>query len=218
MLPSTGDYTLQVNSSPNEISEYGFELISSERITQPYTLGNEISGSLSKKGNENSYTFEGTAGQKLWLDTLNYSNTGIRAYLITPSGRQLFDQPLNSDRILTRLDETGTYTLRIDSVNAAMGSAIGDAATGYYSLRLLDWANATPIDLNSILTGKFNTTGGEEQLYRFNGEEGQRFYFASIASSDNDYYQLSEGVTIKIRRQIRSGLQPLALADNNLIF
>jgi hypothetical protein len=181
LLPYTGDYTLRLSGNGGGDNTYAFTLVTPERITTNYTLGTSVNSSISEAGEEDYYTFTGTAGQKLWLDSLNYTNGNLTASLITPSGRQLFSQGLSGDRVLTRLDETGTYTLKID--------ANGDI-TGNYGFRLLDWENATPLDLNSLLTGKFDITGGEEQLYRFNGEEGQRLYFASVTSSDNDYYQL----------------------------
>src|SRR6266478_2031884 len=95
---------------------------------------NTYSGTISLPGQEDRFTFTGTAGQRLYYDALDYDFDAINVQLISPSGAIPFvNGNSDSDVGPLTLMETGTYTL--------LQKASGDY-TNDYSFRLLDLAAA----------------------------------------------------------------------------
>jgi hypothetical protein len=92
------------------------------------TLGTEVNGSIAKPGEQDEYTFTGTVGQGLYLDSLG-SLSNLTTQLISPSGTTVFNIPATNDRNPFFLTETGTYRILVDA---------SGAVTGNYSFRLLD--------------------------------------------------------------------------------
>jgi hypothetical protein len=76
------------------------------------------------------------------------------------------------------LKETGDYRLVVD------GAA---DATGTFSFRFLDLANANPTSLDANIEGNFGTSKRETNLYKFAGAEGQEVYFDR---TDGQFLQL----------------------------
>ncbi|AFY54222.1 RHS repeat-associated core domain protein [Rivularia sp. PCC 7116] len=184
-LPTDGEYTLVFagsNSASN--NNYTLKIVTPEFTTTPLSMGETINDEIGEAGEEDTYTFEGTVGQKLWLDEL-LGNSNITATLYSPSGNQVFSSSFgNRDDSYWRppiLEETGTYKLVVD------GSL---DATQAYSFRLLDFADATPIDLDTEITGNFGDSNQQTHLYRFNGSKGQQLYFDQIEGDRYNYYYL----------------------------
>src|SRR6266404_5055270 len=102
---------------------------------------NIYSGTISLPGQEDRFTFTGTAGQRLYYDALDYDFDAINVQLISPSGAIPFvNGNSDSDVGLFTLTESGTYTL--------LQKASGDY-TNDYSFRLLDLAAAPAITYRS---------------------------------------------------------------------
>ncbi|MEH2196766.1 Ig-like domain-containing protein, partial [Nostoc sp.] len=74
-VQTSGEYILAVRgkSAFNEVNSFSFNIIDSLLPTSAYTIGSTASGFI-QKGEQDSYTFNGTAGQQLFYDTLNTSN------------------------------------------------------------------------------------------------------------------------------------------------
>ncbi|MGK7917648.1 MAG: hypothetical protein AB4038_19250, partial [Prochloraceae cyanobacterium] len=170
-------------------NNYALKIVTPVFITEPLTLGQTIRGrKISELGEKDTYTFEGTVGQKLWFDNLQDSSSGIiTGSLYTPSGRYVWSQQLISDHEPTILTEAGTYRFVVD------GS--GDA-TGSYRFRFLDFADAQSINLDNPLDnpiqGNFGVSGNKTNFYRFNGTKGQKLYFDVTAdpAPGNNIYSL----------------------------
>ncbi|MEA5471931.1 putative Ig domain-containing protein [Spirulina sp. 06S082] len=170
-LPSSGEYTVIV--SANE-GNYALDLVTPEIVTQPYQLGEIASSTLSEAGEEDFYTFEADAGQKLWFDSLLSGTNNIQATLYAPSGKVILnshgvgnDSVSNNIPIPLTLDEKGTYSLKIDGVRDA---------TGDYKFRLLDLTDAprVPQESNRV-SGDLEPSS--TRVYRFSGVKGQPLYF-----------------------------------------
>jgi hypothetical protein len=169
-LPGTGQYLLAMQGNGASDVNYKFRIVTPEFVTTPLVLGETKNGIISEKGEQDTYTFNGTAGQQLFYDALNTNNPGLTIKLYSPSGREVYNAPIEYDRGLDgglTLTETGTYRLVIDG---------NESASGNYSFRLLDKAAATAINLNTDITGTFAPSSIETDLYRFSGAAGQYIY------------------------------------------
>ena len=129
-------------------NDYKLRIVTPEFITIPMIIGININGSISEVGEQDTYTFEGTAGQQLFYDALG--GDYFRLHFYDPTGRELFNIDSRSDRgsdgSLT-LAMNGTYKVLIDGERDATGS---------YGFRLLDKADATVINLDTDITGTFD--------------------------------------------------------------
>jgi hypothetical protein len=151
---------------------YNFHLATPEFTTQSLTFGETIVGNISRRGERDSYTFEGVAGQQLFFDSLK-GNINLKAKLFSPTGAILFNQDTNLDRSPFILGETGIYRLEIDA---------NWAATGDYSFKLGNSAQAKAIDLGNPIASSLSP-GNEIDLYRLNGTIGQRLFFDLVSPS-----------------------------------
>ncbi|MBD2468818.1 Ig-like domain-containing protein [Nostoc sp. FACHB-145] len=175
-LPGTGEYLLAIGGNNSENPNYTFRLATPIFSNTALNLNQIVNGSISKPGENDTYTFSGTVGQQLFFDALNTNNPNLTVRLFTPSGRQLYNGPVQNDRgpntingIFTgfTLTEAGNYQLVIDGN--------GDSQTNY-SFRLLDKAAATYINLDTDVTGSFTDSSIQSNVYRFNGQAGQYIY------------------------------------------
>ncbi|AFZ10490.1 Rhs family protein (plasmid) [Oscillatoria nigro-viridis PCC 7112] len=182
-LPSSGEYTLVFNGTGQTNNNYNLRMVTPDLVTQPHTIGNTIMGAIGEPGEQDTYTFTGTPGQQLWLDSL-FPSSNITAYLYSPTGKLLLNghnlgDDRNSSDLLT-LTEAGTYTLKVD------GSY---DYTGAYQFRFLDSAAATVTSLDTPIAGNFGTFKREAIAYRFNGTQGQPLYFDStVGDAANNYF------------------------------
>ncbi|QLE56855.1 Ig-like domain-containing protein [Nostoc sp. TCL26-01] len=175
-LTNTGTYLLVLDGyNSNGNTSYSFKVTNSGVVTTTaLTLGNTVSSTISQPGETDEYTFTGTAGQRLYYDGLINNNTStIYAQLISPSGQQVFyNGDADSDRQLLTLTETGTYKLILDGYLDN---------TGDYSFRLLDASAAPTITLDTTVTNTLNP-GLETDIYRINGNAGQKLRFDALIS------------------------------------
>src|SRR6266571_8337637 len=128
-------------------------------------LGGTYNGTISLAGQQDAFTFTGTAGQRLYYDALDYDFDTVNVQLMSPSGAIPFlNGNSDSDVGLFTLTETGTYTL--------LQKASGDY-TNDYSFRLLDLAAAPAITNGVAVTNQLNPQTST-RLYRISGTVGQR--------------------------------------------
>ena len=63
-------------NNPNYSSAtYSFEAFQNVNPTATLTLGTEVTGTIANPGDEATYTFTGTAGQRLYFDGLASAST-----------------------------------------------------------------------------------------------------------------------------------------------
>ena len=98
VLDDADTYTLVIEgTNGNTPVDYSFEVITPDALSDSLTLGNAITSDIREKGEQDIYRFEGTQGQRLFLDTLiNSPNT--QATLVSPSGTKVLDSRLSFDQ------------------------------------------------------------------------------------------------------------------------
>ena len=170
-LQQTGNYTLQVVGS----SSYRHQIIDLGTATN-LSLNTVTNVSLNPNYAATVYKFTGTVGQQLFYDALNSNNPNVSLKLLSPSGRELFNNigaqsDIGVDGGLT-LIESGTYYLVFSNSQGAATNV---------SFRLLDKASATLINLDTDVTGTLANGGIESDLYRFTGTAGQYLYLDAQA-------------------------------------
>ncbi|WP_013334653.1 putative Ig domain-containing protein [Gloeothece verrucosa] len=165
-LSDTGEYTLEVWGVGSGNKNYKLQLITPEFNTVAYTLGETITSQITQKGEQDIYTFTGTAGQWLYFDQFS-GNSNLKARLYSPTGVVEVDDNTDSDWNPVILRETGNYRLIIDGQGET---------TGVYSFALRDRQLATQINLGTTLTEQLNAGNGAK-LYQINGQAGQVLQF-----------------------------------------
>ncbi|MCP9786128.1 beta strand repeat-containing protein, partial [Cyanobium sp. N5-Cardenillas] len=176
-LTRSGSHILYIDSTSTSSIPYSFQLVTPTTTSTPLTLGSAVNGSIGEPGEQDVYTFSGTAGQRLLLDaTVNNSRT-LFATLRSPSGALVINfADTDFDSSLVTLTETGTYQL---SIEGQVGSA---TSTGNYNLQLIDAAAAPVLTLDTETTGTL-TPGAASAFYRFTAAGGQRFAFDNITGT-----------------------------------
>lgn len=172
ILPGDGTYLLAVEgSNPSNNVSYSFQLNTPTFTTTALTLGETISSNIGEAGEEDFYTFEGIAGQRLYFDGI-LGNFNITAQLFSPSGQSLFSSGTNDDRAPFSLLESGTYRLRIDG---------NGATTGDYRFRLVDTATVPTLNFGATNEGSLNP-GTTSQLFKFQGSANQTISLTDLGS------------------------------------
>ncbi len=186
--PANGTYLLALQGAGNEEVNYSFNLITPETTaTEDLTFGEKITGNISELGEEDLYTFTGTMGQTLYFDGISSDNFNLIVNLISPSGqiRRLSSSSSigNDDDLPPRtLTENGIYKLQVDGIGAA---------TGDYSFQILDTANATPFNLDEIVSGSLASNTSD--LFQFEALAGQTLFLDGIGNRDGIYRIYNSG-------------------------
>jgi len=176
-LPSDGEYILALIGAGRANNNYSLRAIAPASSELPLTIGDTITGEIAEVGEQTTYTFEGSANQRLFFDSLAAGNN-VNAILYSPTGVQVWQQETDRDGDPTLLTEEGTYRLVIDGT---------DDTTNPYSFRLLDLAAATATDLDSEIAGNLGPSLREAHLYRFNGSAGQPLFFNRTVGESNGF-------------------------------
>jgi RHS repeat-associated protein len=172
--PATGTYTLTLSSHFGNTGGYQFK-VWNVPVNPPvsFNLGDTVSGTLTVPGEEDFYSFSGTAGQRLYLQMIN--NFGYVFALKTvevfnPDGSVLFGAS-PYDRDTFTVATTGTYKIEVDE-NGLL------AATGPYQFKFWVEPPLTPVPIayNTVVNGNLAVPGEEDQ-YSFSGTAGDRVFF-----------------------------------------
>jgi large repetitive protein len=112
-----GQYTISVTDSSNETDTYAFRFIDLADA-QPISLDSPVSGVLDNAGETQAFSFTVTAGERIYLNTLSFSQGIGSGYaywrLIDPNGNQVFGPDVIGDVGATTLPYAGTYTLLLE--------------------------------------------------------------------------------------------------------
>ncbi|WP_216911979.1 Calx-beta domain-containing protein, partial [Synechococcus sp. CCAP 1479/13] len=183
--PEAGTYLLQIEGNSNTATpvSYSFQLVTPTTTSTPLTLGSVVSGSITELGEQDIYTFSGTAGQRLFFDATVNNTRSILATLRSPSGTSLSFLDADSDGSLITLTEPGSYQLIVE------GQVGNPNSTGDYDFKLIDASNAPLITLGTAITGTLSP-GRESDFYRISGTAGQRLTFDSLAAATGANWRL----------------------------
>jgi hypothetical protein len=170
-LPGNGTYWLAVGNSglTNEAS-FSFRIITPPTTNLALTLGTTVSGQLNEAGEEDRYTFAGTAGQRLYYDGMRFDELYPSVFLLNPSGGIVhINTAAAYDAGPFTLTESGSYTLVLKATTEVTGS---------YGFRLIDVSQspAMPVGFDTPVSGT-NLPASSASVYRFTGTAGQRLFF-----------------------------------------
>jgi YD repeat-containing protein len=176
-LPITGTYTLWVEHSGSNVGSETLQLSSVPAdFTAPITMGGSAvrvpATGNTVLGQNASLTFTATAGQKLDVNLSNATYTPYSACLATlmdPSGNALTSGYCGSGAtspIFVTATSTGTYTIFIDPLGTAVGTATFSLTSSS------DVTGTIAIDGSPVTTT--TTIPGQDARLAFSGTAGQR--------------------------------------------
>ena len=182
-LTQTGTYTLLVEGRyyVGGTASYAFNLQKVSDDTATLALDALINGSIAHVGQRDFYTFTLNETKRVVVD--GQTNSGsFRWALSGPRGTVTSDRNFQSTDSVdgTSIYElvAGTYTMVIDGLSDTTGS---------YAFRVLDLANATTITPGTSISNTLNPATAT-QLYKFDAQAGDRYYFDRTANAGGDTY------------------------------
>ena len=174
----TGTYLLLVEGRIGNAltpKTYSFNIQKVSDLQATLDLGSTVAGTIDHVGQRAVYSFSLTEARQLLFDALapNNNQPDFRWSLIGPrgaevNGRQLYyseSHELGSTSPLLDLI-AGDYQLIIDPINEQRGS---------FAFRLLDLADATQIEANTLVAGTL-APANQTQAYRFDASAGIDYY------------------------------------------
>ncbi|MBP0022028.1 MAG: DNA/RNA non-specific endonuclease [Cyanobacteria bacterium SBLK] len=198
-LPRDGEYILAVRGTGELIdsASYSFEIITPDEIVKPLEgLGDNHNprttiGEILEKGEEDFYTFEGTAGQQIYFDYLSHTIGNPTIEIFAPSGESVLSKQSfssnDTDLLPIVLKEDGTYRVKLNT------SQIEDL--GSYEFNLLDLELADSLTLDTQINGTLNV-GQQIHFYQFEGIEGQHLYFDALTNGGGHWVLYDSGGNI----------------------
>ena len=132
-------------------------------------------GEIAVAGTRQTYTFAGTAGQILYLQTLYTGPAGRLGWrVIGPDGVQVAGADMRDDHDRIRLLASGDQTIEVGSISSG---------TGTYGFKVI----AVPPDTTSAITVGSTVEGsipvpGTRRFYTFAGSAGQTVYLKTLYS------------------------------------
>ncbi|MEX2214855.1 MAG: putative Ig domain-containing protein [Phycisphaeraceae bacterium] len=175
-LDSSGThYVAVINGSGTLARDFNFSMHKADVEVTTINLGETFSGVIAAPGDQTLFSFQGTAGQRLYYDGFE----GLIPQLLAPDGSTMgigAASPIDFREPVT-LTEDGTYFVRFDPASNTLGTFTG---------RLLNVADATPLQLDADITGTF-ALGRETTLFSFNGLAGQRLFLDGAAGTTGEF-------------------------------
>ena len=193
-LTSAGTHTIVIEDLGDDTP--GTYSLSYVNITAgPFTQGADTDGGpIVSAGNTtgqigaavdfDTYTFTGTAGDRVLLSCLATGGAINTTFYLYPPGGGAVEDATTADRIDHQLAVSGTYTLLVEDNNLDN--------TGSYILSMINLTsgpltsagdlNGGPITSGEIYPGQINTTG-DFDAYRFNGSFGQHIVVGALTTA-----------------------------------
>jgi hypothetical protein len=176
MLPTTGEYVLAIRGRSSTPVDYSFTATDVTPASVATTgLGSVQSGNIAP-GQVVDRTFTASAGTRIYFDSQDSDNDPVEVKLFNPDGTQIFHINASNDWGHYQLQQTGTYTVRVQGSNAT--------STGDYRYRILELPSVTPDprgNENSLQMGgtvsKTLDPGRSAEVYSFTGKAGQTIFY-----------------------------------------
>jgi YD repeat-containing protein len=168
-LTEDGMYYLLVPGNTSGVVDYRFQL-SDVSSAPALALNTVVTGALPTGREAAVYQFSGTAGQRLYYDSLDAECDAVDIRLIGPRGDVSDPWKSDSDAGPRTLTEDGMYYLLVPGNT----SGVVD-----YRFQLSDLSSAPVLALNTEESGTL-PTGREAAVYQFRGTAGQRLYYDAL--------------------------------------
>jgi hypothetical protein len=173
-LPVSGSYTLLLDGNSATPINHSNRVVTFTVSSNSLTLGSTVTSTIAEPGEQDSYEFTGSIGQRLYYDALEGDFDTINVRLIGPNGNTAsgFGQRnSDSDFGTFTLVETGTYRLVVDGNSDTVGD---------YTFRLIDLASQPVFPFDTVVAGTLNP-GYSASLFRIIAPpEGASLYFDSL--------------------------------------
>ncbi|MDC0831939.1 putative Ig domain-containing protein, partial [Geitlerinema sp. CS-897] len=173
-----------------------------------FILGDTVLGQIGVPGEQDSFTFNGTAGQRVYFDPRQYtgsaSDWGLTVF--DPDGKELLVTDLYSqrdDRLLTLL-KNGEYRVVVDTNTDRTGSY-------GFSVLSLDLVPFVPFDtpIEGVLE-----TGTQDAIYRFTGNAEQKLFIDNTTNSGNFKWVLYGPDNVAVESQFYGNDMELYLPED----
>ena len=180
--PAPTSLTSPARAPANTSVSYKFEVFENVNPTTGLTLGTPVSGTIANPGDEATYTFTGSPGQRIYFNSLASPTYYVFAQLTDPNGNSIFNNSEEYNEGPYTLTYAGTYTLTVYSYGTQRG-------TGNYSFALDDVTS--PTSSVALTPGAGTTVSGTlsglgTNFYQLSGTAGERLYFQGISDSVSD--------------------------------
>ncbi|MFC7247205.1 VWD domain-containing protein [Catellatospora aurea] len=181
VLPETGTYSIAVDPRGDDTGEARLRLLTVSDQQEPITLdGPELTARLDKPGMVARFTFNATAGQKVFVDVpaTNLPGQCGGLDLLGPDGKQLTSGcVINGSGYIDgfTLPDTGSYTVVVDPRDKSVGEARVKVNLA------VDQRLELPVDGDAV-TARIAQPGAVSVL-TFTGRIGQRV-FIEVPSTD----------------------------------
>ena len=176
-LIEDGTYVLTVGrTNGTTVGNFSFQLADvPETTVQTIQLDEVITSAMTTPGQQRSFEFNVTAGERVYFDQLSGS-IGFGWSLVSPSGQSVFNNNFIRDVATTELTEDGTYVLTVGRVN---GTTVGN-----FSFQLSDVPETTveTIQLDEVITSAM-TTRGQQRTFEFDVTAGELVYFDQLSGT-----------------------------------
>ena len=185
-LLETGTYTLTVGR-PNgtRTGDFSFKLWDvPETTVTAIDLDQRVEGQMTSLGQQQQFTFNGSAGQKLFPNQ-HLGSTQLNWNIVSPSGTTVYNRAFGDFGPVV-LSEDGQYTLTVGSTTAATSSNLNP-----FSFTIVDVVPAPTLDIEfGQLVSTTIAIPTQVQTYTFDGEQGQQVYFDLTNPNFNFNYSL----------------------------
>lgn len=169
-LAETGTYFVVLSANTPAASSAQFKVFDLSQPIPALPMGTPVSGTLATGRESFIYELQGTAGQRLYFDSLGSSATATD--LVASGNRLLFRTGTSSDFGPTELPETGTYRVVVEGNS--------NAAT-QYNFRMIDMATIPTLSLGDTASGSLDVA--EVDLYKLDAQFAQKFIYDGRTST-----------------------------------
>ncbi|WP_425398641.1 Ig-like domain-containing protein [Aeoliella sp.] len=174
----SGPFFIEAYQYADNLGTVQLSLESTTEAAGSFSIGEIVGGAIQSDGERVTYSFEGTAGQSLFFDSMDGTDWNLYWEILSPSGQHLFDPSYGSryayyDSNGFSLLESGTHQLRIWSDYAGPFD---------YRFRLFDVEDAPPIETGGTYTSTLNgeqSSLGMADFYQFTASAGETRIFTS---------------------------------------
>ena len=182
IIPADGTYYLMLRGENNAPVDYDFQIVKTIANSTPLVLNQEVTGEISKLGEQDTYTFTGSVGQTIYFDGRG-NNGNIFAKIIAPNGTVRYSNNGSTNSSPLTLLEDGVYRVIVDGSSNTLDD---------YKFAVLDGGN----ELNLATPYSGTISPRETVLYSFEGMAGQKLDFQSFTEDTNAVWVLNAPMTL----------------------